>query len=326
MNKLYDDFITYIRCELNLSAHTVLSYSNDLTSWIRFAATNSGACTTGRTADLDHGAVTVNDLRLWVAYLASEGISQRSIRRKIQAVRALYRYLMRRGLTNDNPAARLTTGRLPKTLPSFVREDETRHVLDEPYDADSFTEVRDRLIALMFYSTGMRAAELTGLLDVNVDTRRCELKVLGKRNKERIIPFGQELADMIDLYRRLRLRDLPACTEPAFFLRPNGDAVYYALVNKAVHRLLDGRVTAAKRSPHVLRHSCATDMLNAGADLTAVQRLLGHESLATTQIYTHLSIRELQQNYSHAHPRATGRHGHAADGPAQNQPDYGSKS
>lgn len=324
MNKLYEDFITYIRCELNLSAHTVLSYSNDLKSWIRFAASNTEASKTGKPADLDHAAVTVNDLRLWVAFLASEGISQRSIRRKIQSVRALYRYLMRRGLTADNPAARLTTGRVPRTLPSFVREDESRHVFDEPYDDDSFSEVRDRLIALMFYTTGMRAAELVGLLDVNVDTRRGELKVLGKRSKERIIPFGDELGDLIELYRSLRDRDLPATTEPEFFLRPDGRAVYYGMVNKAVHRLLDGRVTAAKRSPHVLRHSCATDMLNAGADLTAVQRLLGHESLATTQIYTHLSIRELQQNYSHAHPRAV--HGHQDHGEPLNLNDHGSKS
>ncbi|MDE6131284.1 MAG: tyrosine-type recombinase/integrase, partial [Muribaculaceae bacterium] len=157
---------------------------------------------------------------------------------------------------------------------------------------------------IMFYTTGMRAAELIGLRDADVDTRRCELKVLGKRNKERIIPFGQELQEMIELYRTLREKEIPGLQADEFFVRPDGQPVYYVLVNKAVHSLLDGRVSATKRSPHVLRHSCATDMLNNGADLTAVQRLLGHASLATTQIYTHLSIRDLKNNYKLAHPRA----------------------
>lgn len=303
MNKLYDDFIKYIRCELNLSVHTVSSYSNDLKQWLTFAAANELGCHTGREADIDHTAISVNDLRLWIAYLASEQLSARTIRHKVQALRAFYRYLVRRGVATANPAAELVTARPDKTLPHHIRPDESRHLLDEPYDDDNFTEVRDRLICLMFYTTGMRAAELTGLLDRNVNTVTSELKVLGKRNKERIIPFGSELKQMIELYRRLRSRDIKAPADE-FFVRPDGEPVYYGLVNKAVHAMLDGRVSSSRRSPHVLRHSCATDMLNNGADLTAVQRLLGHASLATTQIYTHLSIRDLQNNYKLAHPRA----------------------
>ncbi|MDE5642529.1 MAG: tyrosine-type recombinase/integrase [Muribaculaceae bacterium] len=304
MNKLYDDFIKYIRCELNLSVHTVSSYSLDLSQWLSFAAVNSSACLSGRQEDINHAAVTVADIRLWVAYLASEGLSQRTIRHKIQALRAFYRFMIRRGILDVNPAAEITTARLPKSLPVYVRPDESRYCFDEPYDAKDFTEVRNRLIAIMFYTTGMRAAELIGLRDADVDTRRCELKVLGKRNKERIIPFGQELQEMIELYRTLREKEIPGLQADEFFVRPDGQPVYYVLVNKAVHSLLDGRVSATKRSPHVLRHSCATDMLNNGADLTAVQRLLGHASLATTQIYTHLSIRDLKNNYKLAHPRA----------------------
>lgn len=305
MNKLFEDFITYIRCELNLSVHTVLSYSLDISQWLQFAAANSLGCPHGSRPDnVDHGAITVADIRLWVAYMASEKISQRTIRHKIQALRAFYRFMVRKGILEVNPAADITTARLPKTLPSHIRPDESRYCFDEPYDSDNFEEVRNRLIVTMFYSTGMRAAELIGLLDADVDTRRCELKVLGKRNKERIIPFGSELQQMIELYRSLRDRTVPGATPREFFVRPGGEPVYYGLVNKAVHAMLDGRVTSARRSPHVLRHSCATDMLNNGADLTAVQRLLGHASLATTQIYTHLSIRDLKNNYKLAHPRA----------------------
>ncbi|MDE6332530.1 MAG: tyrosine-type recombinase/integrase [Muribaculaceae bacterium] len=304
MNKLFNDFIRYIRCELNLSVHTVSSYSIDISQWLRFAAANYLACNSGKTQDIDHAAVTVADIRLWIAFLANEDISQRTIRHKVQALRAFYRFMIRRGILAVNPAADITTARLPKSLPVFVRPDETRYCLDEPYDADNFVEVRDRLIVTMFYSTGMRAAELVNLLDADVDTKRCELKVLGKRNKERLIPFGKELQEMIDLYRTLRSREIPGCAPAEFFVRPSGEPLYYALVNKAVHKMLDGRVTATRRTPHVLRHSCATDLLNNGADLTAVQRLLGHASLATTQIYTHLSIRDLQNNYKLAHPRA----------------------
>lgn len=152
----------------------------------------------------------------------------------------------------------------------------------------------------MLYSTGMRASELTGLLDADVDTRRGELKVLGKRNKERIIPFGDELTQMITLYRTLR----PASTARQFFLQPDGTQLDYRRLLGIVRGELAGRVRASRPTPHALRHSFATDMLNGGADITAVQRLLGHASLATTQIYTHLSYSELQHNYKLAHPRA----------------------
>lgn len=305
MNKFFDDFIKYIRCELNLSVHTVSSYSLDIGQWLNFASANALGCPRGsRPSDVDHAAITVADLRLWVAYLASEKLSPRTIRHKVQALRSFYRFMVRKGILQVNPAADLATARLPKPLPTFIRPDESRYCFDEPYDSENFEEVRNRLIVTMFYTTGMRASELIGLLDVNVDTVRCELKVLGKRNKERIIPFGKELQEMIELYRTLRNRTVPGATPREFFVRPGGEPVYYVLVNKAVHNMLDGRVSSPKRSPHVLRHSCATDMLNNGADLTAVQRLLGHASLATTQIYTHLSIRDLKNNYKLAHPRA----------------------
>ncbi len=301
---MIDAFLTYLRCELNLSAHTVLSYGTDLRQWYDFAA-SVGLAGCKNTGDKpDDAAVTLNDLRLWVSFMASEGISARSIRRKIQSLRAFYKYLMRRHGLRSNPAAELSPAKMPKRLPTFIRPEQTEKILDDDYDANDFTATRNHLILDMFYSTGMRCSELMDLLDADINLLRGELKVLGKRNKERIIPFGEEMRELITQYRELRTETIGTDRPTYFFVRPDGSRLYRKLIYKIVHDSLDGRVTASKLSPHVLRHSFATDMLNNGADITAVQQLLGHQSLATTQIYTHLSYRELLNNYKLAHPRA----------------------
>lgn len=301
---LIDAFLTYIRCELNLSDHTVLSYGTDLKQWYDFAA-STGIAGCGRDMpEPDPKAVTLNDLRLWISFMSSEGVAQRSIRRKIQSLRAFYKYLMRRHGIVNNPAAELASARLPKRLPSFIRPDQTENFLDEDFDRENYEAVRNHLIIDMFYSTGMRCSELLGLLDKDVNISRGELKVLGKRNKERLIPFGEEMKGLITLYRDLRDKTIPGRRAPEFFLKADGAPMYRKLVYNVVHDTLLGRVSASKCSPHVLRHSFATDMLNNGADITAVQQLLGHQSLSTTQIYTHLSYRELLNNYKLAHPRA----------------------
>lgn len=301
---MIDAFLTYLRCELNLSDHTVLSYGTDLRQWYDFAASISLAGCRRSCDTPDPAAVTINDLRLWISFMASEGISARSIRRKIQSLRAFYRYLMQRHGLLSNPAAELSAARIPKRLPSFIRPEQTKKILDEDYDHDNFEETRNHLIIDMFYSTGMRCSELLGLLDVDINIAKGELKVLGKRNKERIIPFGEEMRELITEYRQLRA-DIPGAKDtPNFFVRADGQPLYRRLIYTIVHDSLEGKVTASKISPHVLRHSFATDMLNNGADITAVQQLLGHSSLATTQIYTHLSYRELLNNYKLAHPRA----------------------
>lgn len=294
MNECIQSFLEYIRCELNLSACTVSAYSNDLRSWAEYA-------TGGKPDELRPEDVAVSDLRLWVAGMTASGLSRRTIRRKVSALRSFYKYLCaRRGVTS-NPAAELHTARPPKELPVYVRPDELNFVIDSALEADDFTGVRNELILTMFYSTGIRCSELMTLKDADVDTARGELKVLGKRNKERIIPFGRELAEMIERYRSLR----PSGPGPEgeLFTRPDGRAMYRKAIYNVVHLALDG-VHATRRSPHVLRHSFATDMLNSGADLNAVSRLLGHASLATTQIYTHVTLSDLQHNYQLAHPRA----------------------
>jgi integrase/recombinase XerC len=293
MNNHLDTFLTYLRCELNLSVHTVLSYGSDLRQWFAFAADRFG-----QDFDVDHPEVA--DIRLWVASMAAQQISARSIRRKVQSLRAYYRYLMLRHGAQSNPAHDIAPAKLPHHLPEVIKPDDTRRVLDIPYDPSDFEQTRNHLVVDMLYSTGMRASELAGLLDANVDVNSCELKVLGKRNKERKIPFGDTLMQAIIQYRALR----PVGDSPFFFVLDDGRPMHYNHVNSIVHQALAGRVGCAHPTPHVLRHSFATDMLNSGADITAVQKLLGHASLATTQIYTHLSIRELQHNYQLAHPRA----------------------
>lgn len=293
--QMIDSFLTYIRCELALSVHTVSAYKSDLAAWCEYI-------TGGHPGQLRVDDVTVSDLRSWIAHEARSGASPRTLRRKVQALRAFYKYLVKRHIAMTNPAAELKLSKLPGLLPSFIRPQETAAVLDAPFGND-FESIRDHLIMLMLYTTGIRASELIGLTDANVDVGRCELKVHGKRNKDRIIPFGKELAQSIDIYRQAKAREVGSGTE-AFFVRPSGEPLYYNLVNRVVHAALDGNVHSEKRSPHVMRHSFATDMLNNGADLPSLQQLLGHSSLATTQVYTHITYRELQQNYKQAHPRA----------------------
>lgn len=290
---MYDQFLKYIRCELAMSARTVSSYTSDLKIWREWADEVLGP-------DFDPTRTRLNDLRMWIASQASRGVSARSIKRRMSAMRSFFRFLCDRYGMESNPAADIITARIPRTLPNVIRPEETKKILDAPIDESDFLQVRNRLIILTLYSTGMRASELTGMLDVNVDTSSCELKVLGKRNKERIIPFGPEMSAMISRYRSLRPVDAPR----NFFIEEDGSALTYQHLRRIVRGELVGRVKASKPTPHALRHSFATDMLNGGATLTSVQQLLGHSSLATTQIYTHLSYSELQTNYQHAHPRA----------------------
>jgi integrase/recombinase XerC len=298
---MIEAFLTYMRCELNSSANTVEAYRRDLIQWADFV-------TAGGRSEFRPETLGLPDLRKWILSVARAGAGQTTVRRKVQSLRAFYRYLLRMGTVASNPATDLTLPKLAKPLPVFVRQEETNAVIDSEFDESDYTQLRDKLIVNMLYSTGMRCSELTGLLDKAVDSAAGELKVLGKRNKERIIPFGAELAQMIEKYRALR-NELIAVRAPEFFLRPTGEPLYRKLVYNIVHRELGGVAHAERLSPHVLRHSFATDMLNNGAELTAVQQLLGHASLSTTQIYTHISYRELQQNYQQAHPRATKKGG-----------------
>lgn len=299
MGKEIDNYLQFIRLEKNLSPHTVVAYRCDLEQWEQFL-------TSGKEA-LDVKSVTTGDIRAWMLNLNKQGDSARTMRRKVQAVRSFYKWLMKQGMASDSPAAAVELARIPKRLPQLVRSSSMDELLDQEIDETDFVQVRNRLIVMMLYETGMRRAELLDLLDRNVDTASGELKVHGKRDKDRIIPFGTELAQAIDSYRLLRDELVRGCEH--FFVKEDGNPLYPMLVYRIVHRALQEVGVTSKRSPHVLRHSFATAMLNDGAAINSVKELLGHESLATTQIYTHVTFSELKNNYKLAHPRALNKGG-----------------
>ena len=316
---LIDEYIRYLRLELNYSELTVKAYQTDLMGWADFA-------TSGKPDSLVATDVTTSDLRQWIGHLSREGQSPRTIRRKVSALRTFFRFLMRRHGLRSNPASALSLMKMPHDLPVFIRPADTARILDgdggagSPMEENSDTNTdafhqefkrnRNRLIIDIFYSTGIRCSELINLLDVNVDTRKGELKVHGKRNKDRIIPFGSELCEAIDRYRRLRDSSPSTAISPSdrtapLLVRDDGQPLYRKLVYNVVHNALEeAGVHASRLGPHVLRHSFATDMLNAGASISSVRQLLGHASLASTQLYTHVTYSELQHNYQLAHPRA----------------------
>jgi len=294
MNATIERFLQYLRLERNLSWRTVDLYRRDLDQWTSFMTAGS--------RPLDLASVTTGDIREWLYRRSHQGDSPGTLRHKTQAIRALYRYLMRQGQVKTNPAAGVDLAKLPKPLPKFVREKTVDAVLDADIDRDDFTQVRDRLVVMLFYETGIRLSELIGLQDAAVDTTKRELKVRGKRDKDRIVPYGDELAGWVEHYRALRSHVRPQCGNLLVTLR--GKPLYPSLVYHVVHDSLAAAGGTGKLSPHVLRHTFASVMLNHGAELNSVKELLGHENLAATQVYTHVTLSELQHNYELAHPRA----------------------
>ena len=300
MNATVERFLQYLRHERNLSVKTVDRYRRDLEQWIAFAAVGG--------EEMDLTSVTANDIRSWLMNRAARGEKPATLRVHLQAIRALYRYLMRKGVVDTNPAMTVELAKLAKPLPSFVRESTVNEVLDADIDEQDFTQVRDRLIVMLFYETGIRLSELIGLQDAAVDTDKRELKVRGKRDKDRIVPFGNELATALGQYRALRADVMPECSN--LLVTAKGKPLYPSLVYHVVHDALVTAGGTGKLSPHVLRHTFASVMLNSGAELNSVKELLGHESLAATQVYTHVTLSELKHNYELAHPRALKKGGY----------------
>ena len=294
MNATVERFLQYLRYERNLSWRTVVTYRGNLVQWEEYMTV------AGR--PLDVISVTAADIRQWLVSRSAQGDGPATLRLKLQALRSLYRYLLRCGEVTVNPAAQVELAKLPKPLPKFVRDKTVDAVLDADLDQDDFAQVRDRLVVMLFYETGIRLSELIGLQDVAVDVDKRELKVRGKRDKDRIVPFGDELAQSITRYRQLRAAVPVECGN--LLVTAKGRPLYPSLVYHVVHDSLARAGATGKLSPHVLRHTFASVMLNGGAQLNSVKELLGHESLAATQVYTHVTLSELQHNYELAHPRA----------------------
>ena len=292
---LIDAFLDYLRLERNYSVKTIVSYRTDLLEFEEYFKKVD--------AELDFTRADADVVRNWMVDLMDDGRTATTVNRKLSSLRSFYRFLLKRKVVSVDPMVKVVGPKKKKPLPSFVREKDMDRLLDESLYDEGFEGCRDRAILEMFYATGMRRSELIGLDVADVDLSAKLIKVTGKRNKQRLIPFGDELAEGLLEYIKIRNETLLQGAE-AFFVLKNGERMYPEAVYRLVRRYLSGVVTLKKRSPHVLRHTFATAMLNGKAELRAVKELLGHESLATTEVYTHTTFEELKKVYEQAHPRA----------------------
>lgn len=292
---LTDSFLDYLQYERNYSEETIRSYREDLRQFEEFAREEIG--------DSAPSEVKAELVREWIVSLMDRGYTSTSINRKLSSLRSFYKFLLRKGEVAVNPLQKITGPKNKKPLPAFLRESDMDRLLDEVDFGEGFKGCRDHMIIEMFYATGVRLSELIGLDSKDVDFSSSLIKVTGKRNKQRLIPFGEELKIAMMEYVDVRNEAVPIRTN-AFFVRENGERLSRSIVENLVKRNLSKVVTLKKRSPHVLRHTFATTMLNHDAELGAIKELLGHESLATTEVYTHTTFEELKKVYNLAHPRA----------------------
>ena len=292
---LIDSFLDYLRYERNYSNYTIEAYSKDLRQFEEYVKVNKDNRFAPDEVDADL-------VRCWIVSLMDDKMSPVSVNRKLSSLKSFFKFLMKQGSISVNPLRLITGPKTKKPLPYFVRDKEMELLLDGDGFDEDFEGVRDRLILEMLYDTGIRRSELTGICDSDVDCDTMQVRVTGKRNKQRLIPFAEGLKNLIQAYTEVRNREVGS-ESGWFFVRKNGEQLSAGIVYTIVKDKLSEIPTLAKRSPHVLRHSFATSMLNNGAELNAVKELLGHSSLASTSVYTHTTFEELKKVY-HAHPRA----------------------
>jgi integrase/recombinase XerC len=294
-----DSFLSYLRYEKGYSDHTTEAYLRDL---LQFKAFIAGKRVEDIPFAVDFCAINPEQIRKWMMTLLDRKMTPSSIRRKLSALKTYFRFLVKQGIVEKNPVQFVQGPKMGKMLPYFVKEKELVRLLDGDGFQNDFEGVRDRLLLELLYETGIRRTELITLQQADVDFDGMQLKVTGKRNKQRLIPFAERLRDMMLEYMSIRKKTV-GTDEACFFVRKDGTPLSPFIIYRIVRRTLMAIPMLAKRSPHVLRHSFATSMLNNGAELNAVKELLGHSSLASTSIYTHVTFEELKKVY-HAHPRA----------------------
>jgi len=292
---MVEKFLDYIKFERNYSPMTVINYRKDLIEFERFYKQLD--------CQLSWESVDSDVVRNWMEFMMDRGNSASSVNRRLSALRSFYRFALRRKFVDRDPVHGLQGPKRQKPLPQFLKESEMERLLDLNRWTDSYKDVLERTIIITFYVTGIRLSELIGLDDDDIDNVTCEVKVTGKRNKQRIIPFGKELAEVFARYLVIR-NTIAKGDSTAFFLTEKGKRMTNAQVRSLVKKNLTKVSTLKKRSPHVLRHTFATAMLNHEAGLESVKKLLGHESLSTTEIYTHTTFEQLKKVYKNAHPRA----------------------
>lgn len=291
-----ESFLTYLRTERRYSPHTLEAYGRDLNDFAEYLQ-RIYQCA-------DPVSITRSMVRSWVADLMAREYKATSVHRRLSAVNAWFRFLQRQGKLSSNPARGIPKPKAPKRLPTFLDDRSAREVYAPVNDADSFDEVRDRLIVILLYETGMRISELIGLRDRDIDFGAQQLRVTGKRNKTRLIPVSRPMLDELGQFARMRDGLNPVRSDETYFVTRKGKKMTRDFVYPRVKRYLSAITTLDKKSPHVLRHTFATHMLNNGAELNAIKEILGHSSLASTQVYTHLSIEKLRGIHSLAHPRS----------------------
>jgi integrase/recombinase XerC len=293
---MIDSFLKYLQFEKRVSAHTSLAYKNDLGQFSEFLKITFPDVAV---ESADYGAI-----RSWIISLVEEEIKATSINRKIASLKTFYKFLMRQEVIAKNPMQKIRVLKTQKRLPFFVKEGDMINLLDQVEFEDTFEGRRDRLMLEFFYATGMRLSELIHLKENQVNLHSRTIKVLGKRNKERVIPFPESIVSIIESYRKIRNRDVVMGTHGNLFVTDTGEPLYPMLVYRIVKKYLDVYTDSEKTSPHVLRHTFATHLLNKGAEINAVKDLLGHSSLAATQVYTHNSMEKIKKTFDQAHPKA----------------------
>ncbi len=289
-------FLDYLKYEKRYSVHTLTSYQTDLIDFIRFLKTQFGGISLNK--------VNLNYVRSWLAHLKEKGLTSKSINRKISSLKSFFKYHLRTGSIEFTPMVQVISPKLRKRLPVFIPEKDTRKlVLTLNRSTESWKSLNAKMLITIFYATGIRLSELINLKDRQVDFIKSQIKVLGKGKKERIIPVSREILEAIRGYQHTKKKDFEK-TDDVLLVTEKGKKLYPKYAYLLVNEVLGSVSTLDKKSPHVLRHTFATHLMNNGADLNAVKELLGHSSLASTQVYTHNTIEKLKDVYKKAHPKA----------------------
>ncbi|MDY6801589.1 MAG: tyrosine-type recombinase/integrase [Bacteroidota bacterium] len=289
-------FLKYLHTERRFSKHTIRSYENDIRHFNTFITKS------GYKGEIQNANEKI--IRSWIVSMMEKGFSSLTIKRKISTLKTFYKFLIREGYITINPMDKVTSPKPSKKIPTFVDEQHINNLLDDFSFGDDFSGIRNKTIIEMFYNTGMRLSELIELNIADVNLIEGTLKVLGKRNKERIIPIHQSFVNSLEQYLKAKNAQYPSLQHNYFFVTDKGNKLYEKFVYRIVNKYLKFVSTIEKKSPHILRHTFATHLLNRGADLNAIKELLGHANLSATQVYTHNTFEKLKSIYKQAHPRA----------------------
>lgn len=293
---MIESFFKYLTFEKRFSSHTVTSYRNDLNQFKTFLADNF--------PDVSLDQADISYIRAWIIHLMEQGINPRSVNRKLATLRSFYKFLRNQGVIEVDYVQKLKALKTPKNLPVFVQEEQLTKLLNDFPFPDNFQGSRERLVMELLYATGIRLSELLGLKEQDINRYEGTIKVLGKRNKERIIPFPKNLGLIIETYMKYKIKEFQDNSASHLIVTDKGEPGYPMFIYRIVNKYLNLISAVDKKSPHVLRHSYATHLLDKGADLNAIKALLGHSSLAATQVYTHNSLDKLKEVFNLAHPKA----------------------